>query len=285
MCFGGEFMESIFCCPVCYDKMMIDEKTYRCKNNHCFDVARFGYVNLSKSQQSFKKRHGDDKLMVQARSLFLSSGHYRPFADVIAEKCVKYCNNQTPTIIDIGCGEGYYTKRIYNSLSENGYQAKLGGIDISKDALRYCKKAVQSGEYAVASAYHLPIADNSCDVLVNIFAPYSADEFNRVLKADGVVIRAFARKNHLLELKQAIYNDVRDEDVEDLSLNGFDIAENVELKYEIKLKSNEEINNLFKMTPYYYKTSMESQKRLENIDNLSTTVSFSVVVYKKSDNN
>lgn len=276
---------SCLICPVCSKKLSVDGRAYKCESNHCFDISKFGYVNLLMSQRSSDKRHGDDKLMVNARRDFLELGHYEPLAKAIADISNKYCNEKSPTVVDIGCGEGYYCEIVLNKLENEQKSAKLCGIDISKDALRLAHKRINTACFAVASAFHLPVQSDCCDVLLNIFAPFDANEFLRVTKDDGVVIRAFARKGHLLGLKQVLYDNVRDEDVTDFELNGFDLVEMSDIKYDITLENQKSIADLFKMTPYYYKTGEKSQKRLEKLEKLKTTVSFSIAVYKKHSNN
>ena len=97
---------SCFICPVCKAPLNREANTYRCSGNHCFDVSKYGYVNLLMSQQSSKKRHGDDSLMVVARRSFLQKGYYKPLRDALCE-CVKSNVSGCSVIADIGCGEGY----------------------------------------------------------------------------------------------------------------------------------------------------------------------------------
>lgn len=42
------------------------------------------------------------------------------------------------------------------------------------------------------------------------------------------------------------------------------------------------MDNLFKMTPYYYKTGKREQERFANLDKLETETEFGVIVYKKA---
>ena len=60
-------------CPVCKKKLIKENKTFRCENNHSFDCAKQGYVNLSRKQT---KNHGDNALMVKARTDFLEKDYY-----------------------------------------------------------------------------------------------------------------------------------------------------------------------------------------------------------------
>lgn len=267
---------SCFLCPVCKSSLIEQERTYSCENNHCFDKSKYGYVNLLMSQQSSQKRHGDDKAQVQSRRNFLNNGYY-------GRLCSEICNvineiKPTPcTLLDIGCGEGYYTSAVKNNCNIDS----LYGIDISKNALQYAGRADKSIKYAVASAYQLPFAEKSADVLLNIFAPCAYGEFNRVLKDDGHLVKVVPLSEHLWELKKAVYDEpyknkpeIRDDEL-------FALVGVKELKYSIEIKNKEDIFNLFTMTPYYYKTSEQDTKKLLELTFLKTTVHFAVEIYKK----
>ncbi len=266
---------SKFICPVCKGKLERNEKAYICNNRHSFDISKDGYVNLLMSQQSSLKRHGDDKLMVRSRRDFLSAGYYEQLCDKICG-VVKAYAKPSATIVDIGCGEGYYSQAI---CSVSGFE--FYGIDISKDALKYASKSIKNGEFAVASAFNLPFESQSVDCLLNIFAPSAYEEFYRILNDDGYLIKAVPLEDHLWELKCAVYEvpyknkpEIRNEDL-------FELVHSEELKYQINLNNSEDISNLFRMTPYYYKTSKEATEKILNKTELSTTVHFGVEVYRK----
>ena len=54
-----------------------------------------------------------------------------------------------------------------------------------------------------------------------------------------------------------------------------------QLKYKIKITDKEDIANLFKMTPYYYKTGREDAQKLLSLNELETTVHFGIEIYEK----
>ncbi len=264
---------SLFICPVCNKQLVKGEKVFFCADGHSFDISKYGYVNLLMSQKSSGKRHGDDTAMVKARRDFLEKGFYKPLRDEII-KSVSENAEKSSFIADIGCGEGYYTSALCNSYTN------VCGIDISKDALRYASKALKQYEFSVASAFDLPFSDNSADVLLNIFAPSPYGEFKRVLKPEGVLIKAVPLEDHLWELKCAVYDEPYKNKPEKKDDELFCLASFKELKYKIDLNSSEDILNLFKMTPYYYKTGRRETERLMSLNALSTTVHFGVEVYK-----
>lgn len=215
------------------------------------------------------KRHGDDKLMVLARKNFLDKGYYNTLRQKISN--VLGSGN---LVLDSGCGEGYYTTHFAESNT-------VLGIDISKDALKYAAKRCKKATFAVASISDIPIADNSVDVVLNIFAPDSPKEFSRVLKKDGRLIEALPLENHLFELKEKIYEKPYKNPVPSYEKENFKIKSVTEVKYMIHLESQEDIDALFKMTPYYYKTSQSDQQKLEKLENLSVSLEFAVAEYEK----
>ncbi len=275
-------MEINFKCPVCSEALHLDVKTYRCKNNHCFDKAKQGYVNLLQSQKSSKKRHGDDTLMVKARKDFLEKGYYQNLADKLCETVLGFTRSEEAvTLVDLGCGECWYTAEIYENLTANGQNPTAFGIDISKQALIAGSKRCRDLRLAVASTSDIPLPDKSCDVVVNVFAPCSNDEVRRVLKDNGFFIKVIPLEFHLFELKKAIYEDAYENEVDYSGLEEFKIFRIDRLQNIIELNSNEDIMNLFKMTPYYYKTSKKDQEKLGKISYLKTETEFAIIVMHK----
>lgn len=269
-----------FVCPVCSGELIKTENTYRCATGHSYDIARQGYVNLLRSQQSSKKHHGDDKLMVIARQKFLSKGYYLPLSDAISDIAVKYCPG-APAILDAGCGEGWYTANVTAALREAGKVPGVIGIDISKDALKAACQRCKDAHLAVASAYDLPLADASQDMVLSIFAPLADGEFRRVVKSGGYFVRAVPGEEHLFGLKERIYEKPYLNDPVETELYGFELCEEVKVDYELHLSMTEDILALFMMTPYYYKTGAEDQKKVLTMKELDTQIRFRVLVYKR----
>lgn len=273
-------IKSPFICPVCRQPLFAQEKRYFCPKGHSFDRAKSGYVNLLQNQKSSAKRHGDDRLMVKTRTEFLEKGYYNNLRDRVAELADKY-TEKSVNILDVGCGECFYTQYVADYLENSGKRVSVCGIDISKDALNAAASRRKDFSLRVGSIYRLPLADNSRDLVLNIFAPHSEKEFRRVLKTGGVYIRAIPLENHLMGLKKAIYDTPYANKVLDFALDGFQIEEVKELKSKIFLDNRRDMDNLFKMTPYYYKTGKREQERFANLDSLETETEFRVIVYKK----
>lgn len=259
---------SYFICPVCGSKMFEVKNSLRCFSGHSFDISKDGYVNLL-MKNAANKRHGDDKLMVSARKSFLDKGYYSTLRQNIAK--VLGSDN---IVLDSGCGEGYYT----SIFAENN---TVLGIDISKDALKYAAKRCKKATFAVASISDIPLPDSSVDAVLNIFAPDSTKEFSRVLKNDGRLIEVLPLENHLFELKEKIYKNPYKNPIPEYEKTGFKLQSVTEVKYKINLENNEDINALFKMTPYYYKTSRDDQQKVENLTELLVSLEFAIAEYKK----
>ncbi|MBQ8497647.1 MAG: methyltransferase domain-containing protein [Clostridia bacterium] len=267
-----------FTCPVCKKRLTKKDRSLICENGHCFDLSKKGYVNLLRPAKSSGVRHGDDKLMVSARTAFLGAGFYDTLRDVVTETVLHYAK-ESSKILDAGCGEGFYTSHIRGALAEQN--PSVYGIDVSKDAIHAAAVRDKQLRLAVASIFDLPVEDRSIDILVNLFAPYDAAEFSRVLKDHGILLRVFPREKHLWELKTAVYDVPYENEIDTLVLEGFDLVEKREITFPLALHTKEYIDTLFKMTPYYYKTSREGQAKLRALDSLQTHAEFLLVVYRK----
>ncbi len=267
---------SNFICPVCKKALIKNDRSYTCPDNHCFDISRKGTVNLLLSQKS---RHGDDKLMVNARRDFLNKGYYLPLLEQLCVTINEIAENGN-TIIDCGCGECWYTDGIYRHLKENGKIIDLIGIDVSKEAVLSGASRNRELSLAVGTVFDIPVMDKSCDIAVSLFAPFAPDEYKRVLKDNGYFVTAFPLEEHLWELKKAVYEKPYKNEVADMDIDGFELIITNDIKTEITLDSTADIESLFTMTPYYYKTSQTDKAKLSALSSLTTKIQFRTAVYR-----
>lgn len=271
---------SLFICPICKENLFLSGKTYRCKNNHCYDLAKENYVNLLPVNQKNSKNPGDDKAMVNARFAFLHKDYYKCLQKSISALCIEYTGSKA-SILDSGCGEGYYTNSIYQSMVASNKSVEMAGIDISKWAVRLAAKNSIGANYAVGSAFSLPISDNSIDLIINCFSPLCLEEFARVLKKDGYFLYIVPAAKHLWELKEYVYDKPYENEEKIEQYQGFDYIDKICARDTINLTSNEDIKNLFMMTPYAWKTSKSALAKLDLIEKLDVQISFHIHVYKK----
>ena len=271
---------SIVICPVCGEPLENNGRGLVCAKNHNFDFAKSGYVNLLLSKHIGKTVHGDNKLMVRARREFLEKGYYAPLKDKLCSKAEQYFNGEV--ILDAGCGEGYYTTAIFDKLQSTGIAVKMYGIDISKTAAEFAAKRKKEIFFAAASVFHLPFASESCDMLVTMFAPYCGNEYLRVLKKDGIMIMAIPSENHLWELKKAIYDTPYKNQVKPYDLEGFTFTDKERITYDMEIDNNEDIQSLFSMTPYFYRTSPQQKEKLSALSSIFTKADFELLIYRKN---
>ena len=267
--------ETVLRCPVCGASVEKVGGSLLCgaPRRHCVDFAKEGYLNLSPPVAS---GGGDDAVLIGARTAFLEAGHYSPFADKIKELLTTF--SLGGVVLDAGCGEGYYTNR----LSKAGFS--VIGLDLSKQGIRHAAKAAkQQGSnalFVVSGLYTLPVADASLDAIVSIFAPIAEEEFLRALRPGGVLITAAAGEEHLKELKEALYDTPRKNAPRADLPQSMALLHREVLDFQMEL-APADIQNLFTMTPYYYRTSREGRERLEALPHLSCIAQMDISVYQK----
>ncbi len=271
---------SLFCCPLCAAPLTRTEKTYVCPKGHSFDRSREGYVHLLPANQKHAKDPGDDKAMAAARNRFLSGGWYAPLRETLCRLALTYAPNRA-AVLDAGCGEGYYTAGLYAALAGTGQVEQMAGVDLSKPSLRWAARREKAVEFAVASVYHLPLANRSVDLLLNCFSPLALDEFRRVLRPGGVYLYVVPAARHLWELKEVLYEQPYLNKEEDIPYEGFSYLEVVPVETVLELPDRDAIRDLFSMTPYRWKTPKAGAARLEELDRLRVTAAFRIHVFRR----
>ena len=258
--------------------MEYGERVYCCENGHSFDISREGYVNLLLANQQHSSSPGDDRIMVNARTRFLSGGWYAPLQNELCNLAEYYLPGNG-VLMDSGCGEGYYTEALETiAACRNGVTV---GIDISKSAVRRAAKRCINAEIAVASVYHMPLADRSVNLLYDCFAPLAKDEFHRVLKPGGTFLYVVPGRKHLWEMKTILYDNPYENELRSEEYSGFRLVEEVPLEFLCNLKQQQDIADLFQMTPYAWKTPEEGIARLQRYTHMDITAEFRILVFKR----
>ena len=271
-------MESLFRCPICGEALSREDGRYLCRSGHSFDMAREGYVNLLPANRQHSKAPGDDREMAAARTRFLDGGWYGPLRDTLCA-LVRDLAPRSPDLLDAGCGEGWYTQALARTAAACG--GRTAGVDLSKPSVKRAARRCSDGEFAVGTVYHLPVADGRIDVLVDCFAPLAAEEFARVLRRGGRFLYVVPGPRHLWGLKEVLYDRPYLNEERETPYEGFLYREIVPVDYTVRLPSPADIQALFQMTPYYWKTPREGAARLAALEALACTVSFRIHVFSR----
>ncbi len=278
---------AVFACPVCGEPLAGDDRAFQCVKGHAFDIAREGYVNLLLPQHRHSKDPGYSKEMISGRRRFFDAGHYQLLADRIADVIISYSPGRAErAVVDAGCGEGYYLRRLSARLVEQGQDGStvLCGIDISKHAIRVAAKRDPRGLYAVAGTYQMPVLPNVVDVLVSHFSPVSAADFRRVVRPGGVVLVGGPGEDHLYHFKKLLYDTpTKHEPAPTLAdAPGFELINTHRIRYNLALRGRGEVANLLLMTPYYWSVDQATQARLAELASLDTEVDVILHAFRRT---
>lgn len=253
-------------CPLCKSSISLQSTPIRCENNHSFDKAKSGYVNLLPVQFKKSKLPGDNKDMVRARREFHQLNAYKPLKDhlvsLVESALIETISHkdapeerhvEVTKVYDAGCGEGSYLNAMLQGLSSKEFRVEGAGSDIAKIAVELAAKAYKHAQFVVASSFDLPLDNDSQNVMMQVFAPGSNDEYLRVLKNNGLLVTVDPAPEHLLELKQQVYDNPRHHEISEEERQGFKRLYNECFSFPIQFESKEHALALIKMTPFYWK--------------------------------
>ncbi|CAG6230932.1 23S_rRNA m1G745 methyltransferase [Streptococcus pneumoniae] len=238
-----------FACPICQENLTLLETNFKCCNRHSFDLAKFGYVNLA---PQIKQSANYDKENFQNRQQILEAGFYQAILDAVSDLLAS--SKTTTTILDIGCGEGFYSRKLQESHSEKTFYA----FDISKDSVQIAAKSEPNWavNWFVGDLARLPIKDANMDILLDIFSPANYGEFRRVLSKDGILIKVIPTENHLKEIRQRVQDQLTNKEY-----SNQDIKEHFQEPFTIlssqtasltKTITAEQLQALLSMTPLLF---------------------------------
>lgn len=266
----------VLTCPVCGETLHKNEKSYGCAKGHSFDIARQGYVNLLTSSQKHSANPGDTREQVLSRRSFLEAGFYAPISDALISEA-KALGASGP-VLDVGCGEGYYSARLASALN-----AELVGLDISKEAVRFAAAKYKDALWLCATAAHIPVADESAGIVTSLFALTLPREFCRVLRPGGLLFQVLAAEDHLLGLKSIIYPELKFKEKNTVpTLEGFERIKSLPIRFSFTVEG-QQVQNLFAMTPHMFRIGREGADRLRATEGLTDTASCVLNIYRRED--
>ena len=263
-----------FACPICQENLTLVENSLKCKNRHSFDVAKFGYVNLA---PQIKQSANYDKENFQNRQLILEAGFYQAILEAVSDLLSNSKNAKT--ILDIGCGEGFYSRKLQESHSDKTFYA----FDISKDSVQIAAKSEPNWavNWFVGDLARLPIKDASMDLLLDIFSPANYGEFRRVLSKNGILIKVIPTENHLKEIRQKIQDqltkkDYSNQDIKNHFQEHFSILSSQTASLT-KTITAEQLQALLSMTPLLFHVD---QSKIDWSDLTEITIEAEILVGK-----
>ena len=266
----GNMIYELLRCPVCGRAFSENGGALRCEAGHSFDLAKEGYVNLLTGSKPADAM-GDNKQAARYRRDFLNKDYYALLRDALAGRFA----GRAGTLLDLCCGEGYYTAALGQNPALQVY-----GFDLAREMVRLAAKRNAGLTLFVANLARIPVRDGAFDWATLLFAPFGEAELCRVLRPGGRLTLVVPGRRHLYGLKQAVYEHPYENDealppAERLRLLGTE-----KLCGRITLQSREDIQAVFRMTPYYYRTSPADRQKLEALDRLETEIEFVLAEYE-----
>ncbi len=228
-------------CPHCGGALtLLEGKSLHCASRHCYDLSVKGYVNLAPTHNQAAEKY--DAALFESRAHVFAGGYYTPMAQAIGDAIARYmpafctlpqaagtlpnadealpdrqrshtpaatsATANAPFLLDVGCGEGYYTR----ALAARFPQATFVGVDLSRDAIQHAARLAPALNWFVADLTHLPFADASADVLLDVLTPADYREFARVLKPEGLLVKVIPADDYLTQVRAAVANHLRGKD-------------------------------------------------------------------------
>ena len=240
---------SAFACPICQENLTLVESSLKCDYRHSFDLAKFGYVNLA---PQIKQSANYDKENFQNRQQILEAGFYQAILEAVSDLLAS--SETSTTVLDIGCGEGFYSRKLQERHPDKTFYA----FDISKDSVQIAAKSEPNWtvNWFVGDLARLPIKDASMDILLDIFSPANYGEFRRVLSKDGILIKVIPTKNHLKEIRQKVQDqltnkDYSNQDIKNHFQNNFTILSSKTASLTKPITA-EQLQALLSMTPLLF---------------------------------
>ena len=251
----------IFSCPICKQQMhMSNEGKMVCPSNHAFDVAKQGYLYmLNRPVQSM---YG--KELFESRHTVINAGIYDAVQTAIAQEMTA----EQPVILDTGCGEGSHLHRICEQLD-----GAIGvGVDISKEGIIAAAKFYSEQLWCVGDLANSPYNAGSYDAILNILSPANYEEFKRLLKPGGKVVKVVPQQNYLKELRVQAFADSEKENYTNVeTVERFKASfANVDVKritYTVPLEAHL-VQNLLEMTPMGWHIENKESIQLQEITRL-----------------
>lgn len=280
-------------CPLCDAALTAEGASLRCPARHTFDVAREGYVNLLTATRKKSSLLGDSAEMLRARRAFLAQGHYAPLARAIVAQVGDHLARSASTpqplsILDAGCATGYYLGRLQTALCARSpmMTVRACGVDVSREAAAMAARALPEAYVVVADVTRrLPVADESLDTLLNVFAPRHPDEFARILRPGGLLLTVIPSERHLAGLRATLallrIEENKRDHIRDAFAGAFAFESSALVEYEMELSGADQ-SSLLAMTPARRHISAQDLERVAALPPQKAQASFEILRFLRA---
>ncbi|MGR3741502.1 putative RNA methyltransferase [Companilactobacillus sp. DQM5] len=275
--FALEFFEkniNKFRCPICFEDLFISssDNSLKCSNNHTFDISKRGSVQLV---NKFIKSDYDAKLF-QSRFKMMTAGLFNPIFNALS---ANIDNNEF--VVDAGSGEGSALIELSKKKSITGL-----GLDLSSQGIQFSTRGLSEDQllFAVSNLANIPLKDSSVDTIINLLSPASYDEFKRVLKPGGRILKVIPNAKYLTEIRQFVSK--KSENISE-SYDNSKVLMNLEknfrsinvenIDYNFELSNKELKENMFSMTPLTWNLDEKIRQEFVNSDIRNVTVNLQLL--------
>lgn len=270
-------LETIFQCPICSSPMkVVDCQSLICSQNHCFDIAKHGYVNLL--SHSVKTKYSNS--MFKARKALFRKGFFEPLQERISQ--LMPVKNDQIKVLDAGCGEGSHLSGIHQKIGEktNGFFGV--GIDISKEGIQLASKDYPHTIWCVADLAKCPFANKQFDIILNILSPSNYLEFERILADDGTIIKVIPESGYLKELREILYDKTfkgvySNDNTVELFRHSVNLLDIQNVRYTLALDRTL-IEYLVNMTPLSWQATETGLQRVREMSSFEVTIDLTILL-------
>lgn len=249
---------------------MRQERRYVCANNHSFDVARSGYVNLLQPQDRRSRNPGDTAEAAAARRRFYERGD--PLLDAIVRAFPV-----SGTLLDVGCGEGSHLDAFRRACGVEAW-----GVDISVPAIELAARSYRECSFVVANADRfLPFADGAFDAVASITARMHAEEMKRVLRPEGALLVVIPGAEDLVELREAAQGERVERDRVERTVAEFEPLFTLERRETLTHRARLDRAAIAEvMASSYRGLRTRERERLERLDALDVTLARDALLFR-----
>ncbi|QQK79457.1 methyltransferase domain-containing protein [Salicibibacter cibi] len=273
----------VFKCPYCDVAMEVttDLKSIVCSNNHSFDFAKQGYVNLLRC--SPKANYGKE-LFEARRTMIAESDLFHPLHEFIRD-IIKGAIEQLQrdvSILDVGCGEGSHLHKTIHGTKNSGVSHGFG-LDISKEAIKMASRYYENHIWLVGDLANPPFHDQTFNIILNILSPSNYKAIKKILVKEGLAVKVVPRTNYLKELREFFAeseeHDYKNNETVSLFKEHFHSVKTFPLSYKKSLHPSE-IQSLVQMTPLAWTFDQEKIGKFMSKESVNITVDLDILIGK-----